>query len=175
MENEKLDLVLSELWEDLKGVRQMIGEQKEQMQQLQQEVTNLRQKLEQKKLIVPPIDTKPVQLIVTAAIAKVRQLVSEQPKPVIQERRFLLFPEYNAREYYKRIFRLIMWFTLVSMGTYLFVLGKQALENYKEVQLRQLEANQYKNTWQYMYHQEGKQGKKKMDNAWQKAFSESSN
>jgi len=49
------------------------------------------------------------------------------------------------------------------------------LENYKEVQLRQLEANQYKNAWQYMYYQEGKQGKKKMDNLWQKAFSESSN
>ena len=124
---------------------------------------------------MPPVDTKPVQLIVTAAMAKMQQIVWEQPKPVIQERRFLLFPEYNAGEYYKIIFRLIMWMTLVSMGTYLFVLGKQALENYKEVQLRQLEANQYKNAWQYMYYQEGKQGKKKMDNLWQKAFSESSN
>jgi hypothetical protein len=42
------------------------------------------------------------------------------------------------------------------MGCFLFSLGKQALENAKEVKLRQLEANQYENAWQYMYDHETK-------------------
>ena len=62
-----------------------------------------------------------------------------------------------------------MWMTLASMGCFLFVLGKQALDNAQEVKLRQLEYDQYKNAWEYMYNHETKQGKKKMENAWRKA------
>ena len=61
-----------------------------------------------------------------------------------------------------------MWMTFVCMGVCLFALGKQALENAKEIKLRQLQNTQYKKAWEYMYNQESKQGKKKMEDAWQK-------
>jgi hypothetical protein len=54
------------------------------------------------------------------------------------------------------------------MSCFLFSLGKQALDNAREIKLRQLENNQYKNAWQYMYEHENKQGKKKMEDAWKK-------
>jgi len=72
------------------------------------------------------------------------------------------------KEYYTAIFRLIMWMTLACSATFLFSLGKQALENTKQVKLRQSENNWYKNAWEYMYNKESKQGKKKMEETWQK-------
>ncbi len=74
-----------------------------------------------------------------------------------------------TKEYYSVIFKLILWLTVVCTGTYLFTLVKQVLENAKEVKLRQLEANHYKNAWEFLYQQETKQGKKKMEAIWQKS------
>ena len=94
----------------------------------------------------------------------------QQSQPIIRHWRFLLFPEHYAKEYYTVIFRLIMWMTLVCSGAYLFSLGKQALEDLKEVKLRQLENDQYQNAWEYMYNRESKQGKKKMEDIWRKSL-----
>jgi len=63
-----------------------------------------------------------------------------------------------------------MWMTFICMDAFLFSLGKQALENAKEIRLRQMENSQYKNAWEYMYNQESKQGKKKMEDACQKSW-----
>lgn len=54
-----------------------------------------------------------------------------------------------------------MCMTFVSTGAYPFVLGKQALENSKEVKLRQLENNQYKNAWEYMTTMKASRAKRK--------------
>jgi hypothetical protein len=54
-----------------------------------------------------------------------------------------------------------MWMTFVCMGTFLFTLGKQALENIKQINLKRLENDQYKNAWGYMYNKESNPGKKK--------------
>ena len=63
-----------------------------------------------------------------------------------------------------------MWMTFICMDAFLFSLGKQSLENAKEIRLRQMENSQYKNAWEYMYNQESKQGKKKMEDACQKSW-----
>jgi hypothetical protein len=97
---------------------------------------------------------------------EIKQLLLHQSEPVIKQWRFLLFPEHYSKEYYGVIFRLIMWMTLICSGALLFSLGRQALENSKEVQLRKLENDQYKNAWEYMYNKENKKGKKKMEQAW---------
>lgn len=164
MEKEKLEIVLEEVLEELKGVKSVVQEQKQQIWQLQEKVEDF-----EKKLIASPVDTQPVQSIVTIAIAKIQQMIAEQPKPVVHEKRFLLFPEHHAKEYYSVIFKLTKWLTVVCTGAYLFTLGKQAFENAKEVKLRQLEAEHYKNAWEFLYRQETKQGKKKMETIWQKS------
>jgi len=53
-------------------------------------------------------------------------------------------------------------------ATYLFVLGKQFIENWTIVKEKQLEKTQIQNAWNYLYQHETKQGKKKMEAAWQK-------
>ena len=58
---------------------------------------------------------------------------------------------------------------------FLFALGKQALKNTTEIKLRQMENNQYKNAWKYMYNKENRQGKRKMDDAWQNSWEQKFN
>jgi hypothetical protein len=60
--------------------------------------------------------------------------------------------------------------TFVCISYFLFSLGKQALDNAREIKIRQMEYDQYKNAWQYMYDHESKTGKKKMENAWKKSW-----
>jgi hypothetical protein len=50
----------------------------------------------------------------------------------------------------------------------MFSLGKQALDNAREVKIRQMEYDQYKKSWHYMYMHENKHGKKKMKEVWKK-------
>lgn len=118
------------------------------------------------------IDINSVEVVINKASDEIKRLIQQQSRPVVRECRFLLFPEQHTKEYYTVIFRLIMWLTLVCMGVFLFSLSKQALENSKLIKLRQLENNQYKNTWKQLYNRENKQGKKKMDDAWEKSLNE---
>jgi hypothetical protein len=115
------------------------------------------------------VDMKPIEATINEALIKIQHNLSQQ-SPIIRQWRFLLFPEQYAKEYYKVIFRLIMWMTFASMGCFLFTLGKQALDNAKEVKIRQMEYDQYKDAWQYMYEHENKQGKKKMEDVWKKSW-----
>ena len=55
--------------------------------------------------------------------------------------KFCYFPEYGAREYYKLVFgRLLFWMMMFLLAFYLFSLGKQFIDNWKEVRLRENKA-----------------------------------
>jgi hypothetical protein len=170
MEKEKLEIVLEDILDELKTVNNLMHEQKQQTSQMQQRFFAFEEKINQlNEVTTPVVETKFIQDSINAAVNKMQLTVSELSRPVIRQWRFLLFPEHNAKEYYSVIFRLIMWMTFVCMGVYLFALGKQSLESAKEVKLMQLENDQYKHAWEYMYDHESKKGKKKMEDAWQKS------
>ena len=171
MEKDKLEIVLEDILDELKSVNNGIREHKQQAIQLQEKFVAFEEKANQTKQPASAVaNLQPIQAVISEAVIKIQNSFSQQSRPLVRQWRFLLFPEHYAKEYYKVIFRLIMWMTLASMGCFLFVLGKQALDNAQEVKLRQLEYDQYKNAWQYMYEHETKQGKKKMQDAWQKSW-----
>ena len=170
MEKDKLEIILEDILDELKSVNNGIREHKQQAIELQEKLVAFEEKISQIKQPASAVaDLQPVQAALDEAVIKIQNGLSQQSRPLVRHWRFLLFPEHYAKEYYKVIFRLILWMTLASMGCFLFVLGKQALENAQEVKLRQLEYDQYKNAWQYLYEHETKQGKKKMHDAWQKS------
>ena len=171
MEKDKFEIVLEDILDELKSVNNGIREHKQQAIQLQEKFVAFEEKITQIKQPASAVaDLQPIKAAINEAVIKIQDALSQQSKPLVRQWRFLLFPEHYAKEYYKVIFRLIMWLTLASMGCFLFALGKQAVENAKEVKLRQLEYDQYKNAWQYMYEHESKTGKKKMQDAWQKSW-----
>ena len=145
MEKDKLEIVLEDILDELKSVNNGIREHKQQAIQLQEKFVAFEEKASQIKQPASAVaDLQPIQAAINEAVIKIQNGLSQQSRPLVRQWRFLLFPEHYAKEYYKVIFRLIMWMTLASMGCFLFCLGKQALDNAKEVKLEQLEYDQYK-------------------------------
>lgn len=168
MEKDKLEIVLEDILDELKTVNNTMQQHKQQTTELQEQVLAFEERIDKLNPSAIPF-IKPLEATISASTIELKQLIQQQPKPVTRQWRFLLFPEQYAKEYYTVIFRLIMWMTLVCTAAFLFDLSKQALESTKKVKLRQLEYNQYKNAWEYMYDKENKQGKKKMEDAWRKS------
>jgi hypothetical protein len=169
MEKDKLEIVLEDILDELKTINTTMQQHKQQTMELQERVFAFEERIDKLNPSTIPL-IKPLEAAINASAVELKQLIQQQSKPVTRQWRFLLFPEHYTKEYYTAIFRLIMWMTLVCNAAFLFALGKQTLENTKEVKLRQLENNQYKNAWEYMYNKENKQGKKKMDGVWQKSW-----
>ena len=174
MEKEKLEIVLEDILDELKTVNNTMQQHKQQTAELQEKVFAFEETIEKLDPSTVPF-IKPLEAAINACTVELKQLIQQQPKPVTRQWRFLLFPEQYAKEYYAVIFRLIMWMTLVCSATFLFALGKQALKNTTEIKLRQMENNQYKNAWKYMYNKENRQGKRKMDDAWQNSWEQKFN
>ena len=167
MEREKIEIVLTDMFDELKTLNNNIQEQKQQTAQLREKICDFEERENRlNKSATPVADIKPIATSINTTLSELKQLLQQQSKPIIREWRFLLFPANYSKEYYTVVFRLIMWMTLVCIGSFLFSFGSQALENSKEVKLIQLENAQYKNAWQFMYDKETKQGKKKMDDVW---------
>jgi hypothetical protein len=168
MEKEKLEIVLEEVLEESKSMRGAVEELKQQIWQLKEKVEDFEKKMDGIKPVALPVDTVPVQGIIRLGFDRIQQLIEAQPKTVVQERRFLLFPEHHATEYYRVIFRLILWLTLSTAVYYLFTLGKQALQNAREVRLRELELTHAQSAFRPLYDPQqtgaGKQQAQKADN-----------
>ncbi len=54
------------------------------------------------------------------------------------------------------------------LATYLFALSKHFIDNWAVIKEKQLEKTQYEKAWNYLYQHQNKQGKKKMEEAWEK-------
>jgi hypothetical protein len=139
MEKEKLEIVLEEVLEEFRSMRGAVEELKQQVWQLKERGENFEKKLESIKPVALSVETGPIQGIITVGLDRIQKVMAEQPKTVVHERRLLLFPEHYISEYYRVIFRLILWLTLASALYYLFILGRQTLQNVKEIRLRELE------------------------------------
>lgn len=170
MEKEKLEIVLEDMMDDLKTSNIMLQEQKQQGLQLEEKISTIALKLSQLNLEKDSLKKQAVENIIVNAIDEIKKYIDQPPKPVIRQWRFVLFPEHYSKEYYRVIFRLIMWQTLVLTIVVLFMLGKQALENNMMLRLKQIENDQYKKACMFLYDKESKKGKKKMDDVWNKTY-----
>ena len=160
MEKEKLEMLLEDIMDDLKNVNNLLQEQKQQSMQLEEKISSSDVKLNQLNLEKVPLNKEAVENIIGNAILEIKRSIDQKPKPVIRQWRFALFPEQYSKEYYRVIFRLIMWQTLVLAMVVLFMLGKQALENNREFKLKHMENDQYKKAWMYLYDKE-RRGKRR--------------
>ncbi|OQP43619.1 hypothetical protein A4H97_33765 [Niastella yeongjuensis] len=56
------------------------------------------------------------------------KIVNEKPKNIVQERRVLLFPEHNVREYYSVVLR---WLLYIIIATYGYFLLKHIVDHWR--------------------------------------------
>jgi len=116
------------------------------------------------------VDTKPFQEIIRKGITDMVLAAAAQPKNLIRKFQILLFPEQDAKLFYKVVFG--RWFLMLVIMLFIVNLYKFSIhwsDNQKEIKLQQLENDKVKKAWSYLYIQQGKAVKRLMDSAYNKA------
>lgn len=169
-ERDALKLVLREILEEQQKANKICDDQFTVINQLTVKINGFDERLETLKIISPPISTKPFEEIVKKGITDMQLIAVQQPKNMTRKFQILLFPEQDARLFYKIVFG--RWLLLLAIMLFITNLYKWSIhwsDNQKEIKQQQLETDRIKKAWNYLYFQKGKGIKRLMDSAYNKS------
>jgi hypothetical protein len=168
-EKDTLQLVLEEYTQEQAGNTKAVNDLVAAVNLLTGKVKELDEKMDKPKPIIVSADTRPIQEIMKKGIIDMKLTVGTKPQPVVKKFQILLFPEQDAKLFYKIVFgRWFLFLVLMLLIINLYNFSVHWSDNQKEVQREQLENDRINRAWYYLYDQEGKAGKRLMDSAYVK-------
>lgn len=170
MEAGSLEIVLNEFSEEQKSHAKSIGDLVIAVNGLTGKLIQLDEKLDKPKEVTVHTNTKPIEDIVKKGVTQMQLIASGQPKSVTKKYQFLLFPEQNAKLFYKIVFGWwFMWLAIIVFLNFLHDWAVHWADNNKDVRMQQLQNDRFTNSWNYLYKQSKKGVRKLMDSAWVKS------
>lgn len=164
-----LEIVLNEFSEEQKAHAKSIGDLVVAINGLTGKFIQLEEKLDKPKEVTVQTNTKLIEDIVKKAAAHIQLTVSGQPKSITKKCQFLLFPEQDAKLFYKIIFgRWFMWLAVIVFLHFFYDWAIHWSDINKEVNLQQLKNDRHTDAWNYLYKQGTNKTRKLMDSAWVK-------
>lgn len=166
-EKKTIQLVLEEHTQEQVNNTKAVNDLVAAVNTLTGKVKGLEEKLDEPKPINVSADTRPVQEIIKKGVTDMKLIVGTKPVPVVKKFQILLFPEHDAKMFYKIVFG--RWFLLLVLMLFITEGYKFAIhwsDNQKEVQRDQMENDHIKKTWNYLYNGVNKAGKRLMDSAY---------
>ena len=169
-EKKSFLLVVNEFIEEQAKNTKMVSDLVAVVNVLTGKVDELNEKVDKPKPIIVAADTRPAQNIMNKGVTDMKLIVGSKPSPVIKKFQILLFPEQDAKLFYKIVFgRWFLFLVLMLLITDLYNFSVHWSDNQKEVQREEQENYRIKKAWYYLYKQEGKAGKRLMDSAYLKS------
>lgn len=171
MEKDRLELVIQEFCQEQANNTKAIYDLVSGFNTLTDRVSQLREQVEKPAPASAVTDTRPIEQIVTKAVTDMKLIAGTRPAPVIRKIQFLLFPEQDAKLFYKIVFG--RWFLFLVIMLFLANLYKWGIhdsDNRKEVSLRQAENDPYRQAWKQFYDMQDKSVKRLMDETYRKAI-----
>lgn len=166
-ERETLEIVLKEMLEEQQKANKINLDQAASISELIITVNSFNGKLENLKIIAPPISTKSFEEIFKKVISDMQLTANSEPKVVTRKFQILLFPEQDAKLFYKIVFgRWLLWLTIMLCITNLYKFSINWSDNQRQIKLQNLETDRIKKAWNYLYFQRGKNIKNLMDSAY---------
>jgi hypothetical protein len=103
-------------------------------------------------------------------IAKRLDKLERQPQSIVKKFQVLLFPEQDAKLFYKIVFgRWLVWLTVMLAINKIYNLGIHYSDVQKSIQAEQFENERIRKSWNLMYNNGNKQTKRQMEKAYQKS------
>lgn len=100
-------------------------------------------------------------------LTNVKPIIGTQPKSIVKKFQVLLFPEQDAKLFYKVVFgRWFLWLVIMLFLTNLYKWGIHYSDNQKEIKMQQIENDRIRKSWNYMYNNNGKEVKRLMERAY---------
>jgi hypothetical protein len=112
------------------------------------------------------VDTKPIEQIVKAGLLEVKLDIAAPPKAVVKKFQLLLFPEQDARLFYKIVFsRWFMWLAVMfcSLHIYKWAIYRENVSMQLEKEV--IQNNEIVKAWQFLYNKNDKRIYRLMDSA----------
>jgi uncharacterized membrane protein len=164
IEKDTLELVLKEMLDEQKNANKINTDLVSAINQLTSKVNGFNERLERQKIVTPAADIKPVQEIIKKGILDIQIIAASQPKNVTRKFQLLLFPEQDAKLFYKIVFgRWFMWLAVMLFFTFLYKWLVYRSDNDKQVMIEVSRNNRISKAWNCLYQHSDRNLHKKMD------------
>ena len=168
-ETETLQLVLEEHTQEQVNNTKAVNDLITAVNVLSDKFRELDEKLDKPKQINVSADTRPIQEILRKGVTDIKLTVGTKPQPVVKKIQILLFPEQDAKLFYRIVFgRWFLFMVLMLLIVNLYKFSVHWSDNQKEVQQEQLKKDHLAKAWTYLYNHSGKAERRLMDSAYNK-------
>ncbi|MBB4801186.1 hypothetical protein HNP37_001225 [Flavobacterium nitrogenifigens] len=167
IEQDALQLVMEEFSQEQKINNQHIVTLISEVKNVKDKIDSFKKESEGEIKLSQPFDISTVEVILQKGILDMKYMIGRQPKSIVRKFQVLLFPEQDAKLFYKIVFgRWILYLTVMLAITNLCKWGLNSSNNRKEVELRMIQDETVWGAWIYMYNNSDKKIKQQMDKAY---------
>jgi hypothetical protein len=164
--NENFEFLINELSESQKLQSKTINDLVTSVNSLREKINKIEEYLINRKEAAPTIDTNPLQEIVKKAMAEIKMMLLALPKNTSKKIQILLFPEQDAKLFYKIVFgRWFMWLAIMLFLTLAYKWMIHREDNNKQMIIEAWKNEKIIKAWDYLYSQKNKNLHRLMDTA----------
>ncbi|MNS67554.1 hypothetical protein D3C72_1008090 [compost metagenome] len=167
IERETLQLVLEEFTLEQKTNNQHIEALITAVKNLEIKIEVSKNEHKIEKNVLEQLDIKQIEAVLQKGFLDIKYMIGRQPKSIVRKIQILLFPEQDAKLFYKIVFgRWFLWLVIMVALSNLYNWGIHNSDNSKEIQMQQIQNDRIKKAWEYMYINSNKETKKLMKKAY---------
>jgi len=168
LERETLQLVLEEFTQEQKTNNQHIEALIAAVKNVENKIDVFKKEYKIEKNVSEKLDIRPIEAILQKGFLDIKYMIGRQPKSIVRKFQILLFPEQDAKLFYKIVFgRWFLWLVIMVALSNLYNWGINYSDNSKEIELRQIQNDRIRKAWEYMYINSDKETKKLMKEAYE--------
>jgi hypothetical protein len=144
MKPEQAEILWKELFEILKILTDQKAIDTATQEKILQVVRSFDEKLTNMQVTALPTDLSPVDQTIYNGIEELKKIVSAQPKTIVREFHFHLFPKINIKEYYQTYSSLAFCLGIFLLEFGLTIFGVKWIDGYNQRQeeLQQFQLNE---------------------------------
>ena len=169
-ESTNLELVLEHIASEQKSQSKSLSGLILAINSISERVTNFEGELQNSGPISVSTDVTAIQEMIKKAVTEIKMVVaSQEQKPIIKKYQVLLFPERDAKLFYKIVFgRWLLFLSIMLLLTNLYKFSVHFSDNQKDIKLQILDNSRIYNSWNNLYLISGKRFRKVMDSVYNK-------
>lgn len=167
IERETLQLVLEEFTLEQKTNNQHIEELITAVKNVENKIDVSKNEYKIEKNVSEQLDIKQIEAVLQKGFLDIKYMIGRQPKSIVRKFQILLFPEQDAKLFYKIVFgRWFLWLAVMVALSNLYNWGIHYSDNNKEIEMQQIQNDRIRKAWEYMYSTNNKETKKLMKKAY---------
>lgn len=167
IERETLLLVLEEFTLEQKTNNQHIEALITAVKNVENKIDVSKEEHKIEKNLSGQLDSKQIETILQKGFLDIKYMIGRQPKSIVRKFQILLFPEQDAKLFYKIVFgRWFLWLAIMAAISNLYNFGIHYSDNSKEIELKEIQNDRIRKAWDYMYANNGEETKKLMKRAY---------